>query len=290
MLLATKPSVRSYLLCAQGCVGLYFPAYASQSIAMELNAFLATAQGPYQRTMMEEILKEAGIAFEIRSRAAMQHLLLNAPNPGVWSAEEFWVSAERLQEAKDTLCAHGIVCEVSERLLHRSIDEIVRPLLGVKGCDLDRLVRFVRINNKETVRALFEATLKEKGGPELLEDLFFKLAAEPEGSRDLRILARALKDEVRDGFWERFLPVALGSAKETQIALLAVLQELPESRQRIDALVDALRDPDGEIREAASEALFALHQQDFGYEPENPEDEREEAIEKFLRALSPRFS
>ncbi len=256
---------------------------------MQSNVFLVTTEGPHQQSVIEAILKEAGIVHEIRSRPLLPSFL-GAQTTGIWSAEEFCVPAERLQEAKDLLCAQGIVCDVSERLLTRSLDEIVRPLLGVKGCDLDRLIRFVRINNKETVRALFEATLKESGGLELLEDLFFKLAAEPEGSRDLRILARVGKDAVRDGFWQRFLPAVMGATKETRIALLDVLQELTMSSQLVKALVEALRDHDGEVREAASESLFALHEQDFGYDPEDPEDEREEAIEKFLKTLSPRLS
>src|SRR5574341_89021 len=253
---------------------------------MEPDAFLAVAQNLYQRGLIGSILDQAGIEYRVKDSLAPDPVLLALTAEPILG-DEVWVPAGRLPEAKDVLCANGIVCEVSERLLRRSLDEIVVPLLGAKDRDLDRLIRFVQINNKETVRALFEATLKEEGGQAIIEDLFFQLAAEPEDARDLRILARVLKDRITPAFWERFLSEATGDLTDVRLALLEVLNELPLSTQRVEALVRGLRDPDDDIRDAASEALFALHHTDFGYDPEAPENEREEAIEKFLGKLFP---
>lgn len=258
-------------------------------MGVDTNAFLTSSSGPFQHAIVEGVLKEAGIEYDVRETSALSWLGVQ-PTEGYLSREHFWVPEERLQEAKDILCANGIVCEVSGRLLRRSLEEIVKPLLGAKDRNLDRLLRFVEINNKETVRALFDATLDENGGQDLLEDLFFHLATAGEGGfRDLRILARALQKRVGDPFWERFLAAAVGGAKEVRLALLQVLPELPLSPQRVEALVRALRDKDGEIRDAASEALFAIQKVDFGYDPEDPQAEREEAIERFLKTLPPRW-
>jgi hypothetical protein len=237
---------------------------------------LTTSSGPYQKTIIEEILRSEGIPFETRERGAAAYL--GASSPLIY--EEIVVPSDRLQAAKDILCAHGVVCEVSERLLNRSLEEIVRPLLGQKERDLSRLVRFVDINNKETVRALFEATLKETGGLELLEDLFFSLAREDAQHR--RVLARVLQRKMNAAFAERFHMEATLGQKKTRLALLEALPDLPSSAERSRILVACLRDRDGEIREAASEALFTLHGDEHGYDPEDPPAEREAAVQRIL--------
>ena len=177
--------------------------YTMIPVPENLVASLTTSVEPFQQSLIREILLGGGIVFETRE-----------PGPGSWLMgtanpllpTEFLVPAERLQEAKDLLCAHGIVCDVSERLLRRSFEEIVKPLLGAPGRSLDRLVYFVGINNKETLRALFQATAKESGGLDLLEDLFFAMAGE--GTTHLLVLARVLEPLVESSFGKRFSTAA----------------------------------------------------------------------------------
>lgn len=250
---------------------------------MEKEALLTTSANPFQRSVIEGVLRDAGIAFRIQESPAPT-AYLGSGSPLAY--EEFRVSPDDLQKAKDVLCLNGVVCEVSGRLLHRSIEEIVKPLLfrhgddGSRGGDLGRLLRFVEINNKETVRALFEATLREQNGRELLEELFFLLARGE--SPMIRILARALHKQVNAAFGDRLLAEAVHGQKKLRLALLSTIPDLPDTPDRVRTLAAALRDRDGEIREAGSEALFALGGEDHGYDPEDAPAEREQAVQKLL--------
>ena len=114
---------------------------------------LTTSHDPIQKALIGETLRGAAIPFVPTPIGA--HTM-----PQSAAEVLFHVPGERLQEARDLLCAKGVVCEISERLLKRSLEEIVKPLLGKTEHDLTRLTRFLETNNKETVRALFEATRK----------------------------------------------------------------------------------------------------------------------------------
>ncbi len=251
---------------------------------------LTSSSNPLQQSLVEEVLKDEDIPFEVREQAWL-NTILGAGNP--MGFREFLVPEDRLQEAKDALCGNGIVCDVSERMLRRSLDEIVRPLLearphgegeGEGKRDLCRLAYFVGINNKETVRALFEAVRKEKGGEDLLEDLFFHLARED--SFALRILARVLHEGKASESGSRFLSEWASAEKEARARLLDVLPELPASHWRLEVVVEGLRDGDPDVRAAAGEALYTIrHGDDCGYDPDAPEAEREEAIEQVKKAM-----
>jgi len=247
---------------------------------------LTGSSNPVQQSLIEEILKGEGIPFEVRE-AAWLNTILGPTNP--LGTREFFVPSDKLQEAKDILCGHSVVCDVSERMLKRSMDEIVRPLLQkrresgpTEEQSLERLAYFAGINNKETVNALFDATLKEEGGEALLEDLFFDLAQDDSGA--LRILARHLREADAARFGGRFNTTMTLVPNEVRIRLLDVLSEFPPSRWRLTALLGGLRDGDADVRAAAGEALFSIrHGEDCGYDPDAPEEEREQVIERLLR-------
>jgi hypothetical protein len=238
---------------------------------------LAASGSQFQKFAIEEALKAAGIAYAIRDHGAPKVYT----GEGMLLYQEFVVPESRLQEAKDALCANGIVCEVSEHLLRRALEEIVKPIMGCLDPDLSRLTHFVEVNNKETVKALFQEALKLEGGRGLLDDLFFRIDR-PEDIPCLRTLARVLGPEADAAFWARLEEMMRSGEDQPRLALLEVLPELPEIRRRAEILAIALRDPSLEIRDTASEALFALGKGDYGYNPEDPEDERESAIANFL--------
>jgi hypothetical protein len=194
----------------------------------------------------------------------------------------FRVPESRLQEAKDALCARGILCEVSERLLRRTFEEVVKPLLGNPSANLDRLTYLVGINNKETVRSLFTLTLEEEGGRDILERLAFLLAGGNVPA--LKILVRVLSRQSSKAFAEHFLLEMASGSKEIRLGLLETIKELPLGFPREEALALSLRDADLEVRDAAREALYSLKHTDYDFDPEAPEEEREEAIGRFLKA------
>jgi hypothetical protein len=241
---------------------------------------LTVSTNPLQKILIEGALKAAGIPFSQHDGPAPT-VILGQDNP--ISCLEFRVDPERLQEAKDVLCAAGIVCDVSERLLRRTLDEVVKPLLESRERELGRLLHLVEVNNKETVAALFEATLELAGGRELLEELFFAMARE--GLGRILILARALRDRTTAGFDDRFQAEAIHGDRETRISLLGTVQEFPASYWQASVLGAALLDRDSEIRDSGSEALFALKGEDCGYDPEAPPAEREEAVQALLEKL-----
>jgi hypothetical protein len=240
-------------------------------------AALTVTTNALQRAIIEEVLRTVGVPFELAGRADT-NAALGAAGPD--GPAEFRVPVEKLQETKELLCAHGIVCEVSERLLRRALDEIVKPLLKSSERDLERLVYFAGVNSKETLRALFDATLLEPGGDELLSELFFLLARER--SEGLCTLARALRGRAGAGFSDRYHSELTTGPKDVRIELLGALPELPPSRWRLEALAEALFERDGEIRAAASEALFAMGGGACGYDPDDPPAEREAAVRQLL--------
>lgn len=240
---------------------------------------LTCSANPVQHALLEDVLKEERIPFQVRERSGSTVILGSASPLGVM---EFLVPEEMLQAAKETLCGNGIVCEVSGRLLHRSFEEIVKPLLAEpRARDFERLAYFVGINNKETVRALFEATLEEEGGLGLLEDLFFVLAGKDTSA--LRVLARALSPSMKDEFGARLLSGYSSLEDESREQVIDVLPELPDAPWRFDALLAGLRDEDSSVRAAASESLYTLeHGRDHGYDPDAPLEERESAIARLI--------
>jgi hypothetical protein len=240
---------------------------------------LTRSGNPVQQSILRDALTEAGIPF-LSTGELGPMALFGAVNPIDYV--EFRVPPERLQEAKDLLCSQGIVCDVSERLLRRSLEEVVIPLLNRKDRDLERLLYLARINNKETVAALYESTRVLVGGAELLEDLFFAMARSGEGN--LLILARALVGSTTESFGPRFLQEATSEGKETRMALLDVAAAFGAQAWILRSVAAGLLDPDPEVRDQAGEALFAVEGKDYGYDPEGPEPERQAAVARLLEA------
>lgn len=240
---------------------------------------LTRSGNPVQQSLVRDVLAEADIPL-LSIGALGPMALFGAVNPIDYV--EFRVPPERLQEAKDLLCSNGIVCDVSERLLRRSVEEVVVPLLGAQDRDLDRLLYLAKINNKETVAAIYEATRELVGGIELLEDLFFEMARRGEGNP--LILARAIAGMTTEGFGPRFLEEATGGEKETRMALLDAATAFGAHDWVLRSVAAALLDSDAEVRDQGGEALFAVEGKDYGYEAEGPEPEREAAVARFLEA------
>ena len=237
---------------------------------------LTRAGHSVQKSLIEQILRTEGIAFDCVDRS-MSVILGSNPPMGY---QEFRVSPESLQQAKDALCAGGVVCEVSHRLLNRTIEEVVEPLLESDSRVYNHLVHLIEINNKETVDAIFQRTVQLEGGRELLEDLFFELARL--SSFGLLSLARSLGDEASFGFLQRYQESAIAGDKQTRMALLGVLHDFSsrELHRRVMAVV--LTDADFDIRDAAAEALLSLTESDCDYDPNGPPHERMRVVERIL--------
>jgi hypothetical protein len=239
---------------------------------------LTEAAGPVQAAVIEAALEEAGIPYTTQEIDPLA-VLVSAVAP--MSLREFRVPADRLEEAKEVLCSNDIVCEVSERLLHRTFEEVVKPLLGAEQPDLERLLYLIGINNKDTVRALFERTREAPGGTELLEVLFFAMARED--SPRLLVLARHLASRTTEVFGQRYIRGVEEGPDAARIALLNVLPEFRQEPWRLKALASCLLAETDEVRDAAAEALFAIKGSDCGYDPEADPAEREHALERILR-------
>jgi len=243
-------------------------------------ALLYEPPDPYTLGLVRSILEDRGIAYRTLERGV---------SPTVWGMPghsdfasmyvQVLVETERLEEAKQLLCEHDIICDVSERLRARGFQSIAAPLLSGESDDLDRLARYLRVNNKATVHAILEDIRTAQGGGHLLLRLLFHLLGRDEGVT-LGRLARFLNEHppgaTREVIAAR-LPVIDTEARRD---LAAALEHLPA----IDPdgiLIGLLRDPDASVREAAIEALFALHGDDLGYEPDASEEDREAAIRRW---------
>ena len=244
-------------------------------------AVLARSSDPVQQSLIKDILDEAGIPF-----LCAEHLGAVSAYMGDYVATDYAeirVPPEQLQQAKDLLCSNGVLCDVSERLLHRTLEEVVKPLLGQQDRDLRRLLHLATVNNKETLAAIYDATGALEGGPELLEDLFFEMARAGQGN--LALFARAISSKATAAFGDRFLQEVKAGQKEVRLALLDVAGCFKKTCSwMLESVATALADPDEEIRDAAGEALFAVQGTDYGYDPQGPQEEREEAITRFRKA------
>ncbi len=256
---------------------------------------LTRAGHSVQKSLIEQILRTEGIAFDCVDRS-MSVILGSNPPMGY---QEFRVSPERLHEAKDALCAGGVVCEVSHRLLNRTIEEVIEPLLESDSRVFNHLVQLIEINNKETVHAIFQRTFQLEGGRELLENLFFELART--SSAGLFALARALGgssggsfDRSFDGsfdgsfggtsfgFLQRYQESAIAGDKQTRMALLGVLHDFASRELHRRVMAVALTDSDFDIRDAAAEALLSLTESACDYDPTDPPHDRLRVVERIL--------
>jgi hypothetical protein len=178
---------------------------------------------------------------------------------------------------------YSVLCEVSERLLTRTLEEVVKPVLASGERDFSRLLYLLEVNNKETVQAILQATMRLAGGPDLLEDLFFHMAQESTGR--LLLLARTLAQAgASESFAARYKSASRDGRKPARIALLDVLSEFRKAAWSSSALAEALLDEDAEIRDAAGEALFSIAGRDVGYDPQDPADVREALVQKLFGA------
>lgn len=241
---------------------------------------LISCANQLQKTLIEDVLKDHKIPFTCVDATMAPIFGQHSP----LGYQELRVPSDRLQEAKDILCANDIVCEVSERLLRRTMDEVVLPLLQSRHREYDRLLHLTRINNKETVQAIFRSTLEHEGGRELLDEFFFALAAE--GSPRLLSLARILSVSASEEFLARYVELACDAGKEDRISLLEVVHVFPESSLHAAVILKALLDPDHDIREAGSEALYNVTGSSWGYEPDDPPETREEVVREIYEKLS----
>lgn len=252
---------------------------------MPKQALLVATSHPVQQSIIEKALRNEGIQYSIRESSS-PNVILGQADPMHYV--EFYVPAEQLQDAKDLLCASDIVCDVSERLLSRCMESLVPPLLQIRRSadrDFSRLEYFVEVNNKETVLAIYAATLEREGGQDLLEDFFFHLLAN--GSSAIVRLARALGSKsgvsVSDEFGRRFEAIGLSQEREPRLQLLEVAPDFAGVPWQSVVLQAALLDDDFEIRDVASESLFSATGEDGGYDPGDPPEERERVVREIFR-------
>ncbi|MBN1419039.1 MAG: DUF2007 domain-containing protein [Planctomycetes bacterium] len=239
---------------------------------------------PYTLALVRSLLEDRGIPYRTRERGI---------SPTAWGLPgdsdlatmyvQVLVERGRLEEAKQLLCEHDIICEVSERLRARGFETLAAPLLSKASDDLDRLVRYLRVNNKATVQAILEDIRNAQGGGPLLLRILFHLLGRDEGIT-LGRLARFLNERPPGGTKEVIearLPVIDAASRRDLAAVLEYLRTIDPDA----ILVGLLRDPDAGVREAAIESLFATHGDDCGYEPDAPEEEREAAVRRWEELL-----
>jgi hypothetical protein len=216
---------------------------------------LTTSSGPYLKGLIGGILQAGGIPHVIRDEFGPSPIL-GQDLPVV--VQRFYVPPGRLSESKDLLCANGVVCELSERLLTRGLDEIVKPLLQAgEGRDLSRLSHFIEVNNKETTKALLAKAILLEGGWELLADTFFD-SPSWENLPALRILARLLALHDWPRFHSRLFQAMTVGLPGRQIDVVEILGELPDTPERDRLLRLGLESADPEVRAAAEESPYSL--------------------------------
>lgn len=101
-------------------------------------------------------------------------------------------------------------------------------------------------------------------------------------------LGSSLADDATSEFLPRYAEEAISGDKQSRMALLEVLREIPSNYLHRRVMAVALTDADFDIRDAASEALYSLTESSCGYAPEDRPKKRFAVVEKILgRPLQP---
>ncbi len=235
---------------------------------------------PYTTTLVESVLAQRGIECRVIERG-LQSTLFGMP--GGSGTIEMLVPEESLEVAKQVLCEHDIMCDVSERMRARCFESFALPLLRGESDELGRLVNYLRVNNKTTVGAILDDIAQHAKGPRLLVRLFFHLLAGDEHATLLR-LTHFLNEHIPEELSRRIELESGQLAAEIRRNLAEMLGLLP-ALEPAPLLVELLGDADVDVREAAIESLFALTSEDYGFEPDAPEEERMRAVAKWEAAV-----
>jgi len=168
------------------------------------------------------------------------------------------------------------------QLFRHLFDTIARPLISGAEEDYGRLIRFVELNDEETNQSLFGEILAVRGGREVLENLFFTMARDQKPG--LRVLGRVLTSDTTASFGDRFQSEIRLGEKSPCLGLISALPEFMSHSWGRSVLAATLLDRDSDIRDGASQTLFALMGEDCGYDPTDPPAEREAMVQEILGA------
>lgn len=237
--------------------------------------------GAYTVSLVHSILEENAIDYRTVEHG-ISPVALGMPSDAASGTcvVRILVEEARLAEAKNLLCEHDIVCDVSDRLRKRCFDSLAVPLLRGESDNLERLAHYLQVNNKATVAAILADIHADAQGPPLLMRLFCHLL-ESDDHLTLTRLTRFLNDHAAPGMAPpalyELLPRLTRSVRRN---LADMLGRLPSIRPE-EMLVGLLRDEEQDVREAAIESLFSLTEQDLGYEPDDTEEARNAAVNKW---------
>lgn len=206
----------------------------------------------------------------------------------LWGGVDLWESkqgvhvvvSEKDEElARKVLCARGIVCQVTPGEVETLLQDHVLPAKRSGAEGIEKLIPILAMNKKEVLASVVRLVAeKESHGIRFLESVLAEAVEQGEEWLAAR-LADSLDGMNISGLPKRLAAVSDGERRALAASVISRLRRL--GRESLGTLVDLLEDPYLQVRNEAIEGLFAMTEQDYGYEPEAPPEERARAIEEW---------
>ncbi len=186
------------------------------------------------------------------------------------------------EQARKVLCARGVVCEATTEEVNAMLEDHVSPALQAGREGATRLVPILAANNKEIVVRVVRA-LQRKGEEGLL---FLGSLLEESVSQGDDWLSARLAESIDglDASELSDLPVRLiGKTSDDRLvlAISAIARMRRLRKEAVRSLVPLLQHHDMSVRAEAIEGLFSLEGFDLDYEPDAPDQERMQAVERW---------
>ena len=239
------------------------------------------AENAPQAGLVRSILEGVRIPVYIPSDI-MRTIYLDVPISDFGDGLALEIPSACLERAHEVLCAAGIVCRAEPGEVDAVWREHVAPAVAKGAEGAADVVGMLDLNNK-AVTAQIAARIGEVDAP-FLEGVLLE-ACRQDKPRLAAALARALDVHDEGGLAGRVAEIPDGATRAVAATALAYLEEHTDAALR--SLVQLLEDGVEEVRDAAIEGLFSLVGEDFGFEPDAPPEERNDAVRRWKARIGP---
>ncbi len=239
------------------------------------------AENPVQANLVRSILEGVRIPVYIPS----EFVRILAFDPEVMDLSKgvaLEIPSSTVERANEVLCAAGVVCRAEPGEVDAVWREHVAPAVAKAEEGAPDVVAVLDLNNMAVTEQI--ASRLGEVDRRFLEQVFLE-ACRQDKPRLAAALARTLDAHDDDDLAERVTAIPDGPTRAVAATALAHLKGHTEAAIR--SLVWLLEDDAEAVRDAAIEGLFSLVGEDFGFEPDAPVEERNDAVQRWKDRVGP---